>query len=191
MRRAELPVQPDGEHIRLITRNVDLRNKDDMRLESRGQRAHQLAEEFTAGLGVDDANQLGGVLAAGGSGCQLRLGGQSLGDLLAQLRVGLLQREIAGLEALLVLTSLEFGTRTPREDPQNLEVDFAPVPLARIEHRQMAAHPCRLVANGNRQKTLRADADKPVVVLGEHLLDVAWESDDLVVEHALARSARE
>src|SRR5215470_11773195 len=118
MRLAELSTEPDGQDVRLITRDIDLRDEDDVRLECRGQRAHQLAEELTAGLGsdsgIDDANQLGGVLAAGGSGRQLRLGGQSLGDLLAQLCIGLLQGEIAGLETLLVLASLELGTRSSR-----------------------------------------------------------------------------
>src|SRR6516162_2150523 len=40
-------------------------------------------------------------------------------------------------------------------------------------------------------RKLGADPDKPVAVLREHLLDIAGEGRDLVVEHALARSAGE
>src|SRR5262252_2210301 len=150
MRLAELSAEPDGKDVRLITRDVDLRYEDDVRLECRGERAHQFAKKLSATLGgdagVDDADQLDAVLAARGTGCQLCLGGKSLRDLLAQLRVGLLQREISRLETLLVLAPLELGTGAPREDPQNLEVDFTPIPLARIEHREMAADARFLVA---------------------------------------------
>jgi len=115
----------------------------------------------------------------------------SASNLAPQLRVGRLQREICGLQSLLVVASLKFDAGAGGYELENLEVRIAPVTLAPIQDCEVPAHFAVFVAERYGKKALRAKLRQSFSIQGKHLLDVSRKGDYLVVQHALTRRPRE
>src|SRR5882724_3142400 len=139
--------------------------------------------------GVENAYEIRNVFGMSLTCCQILLGLKTLCDLPPQLGIGLLEGSIDRFQPAFVDAPAEFGTGSHREDPENLEVNLAPIAFAPVKDGQMTLDLALLVAQGYGKETLRTDAREPRTILWKHLLDVAWKCDDFVIQHALARRA--
>ena len=90
-----------------------------------------------------------------------------------------------------MLAPPELGAGPHGEDTQNIKVCLIPVAFPRVEHGEVPSYLTVFVAERDREEALCAKTRKPLAILRKHLLNVARKGDYLVVEHALARRARQ